>query len=186
MIDIAVVVVAVLLGAGGGWAVARRLRSRTPRGAGRVERILLPFTGSAISRRALDAALRLAQAEHATLMPAFLATVPRHLPLDAAVPLQCALGMPLLEAIEQAAARSDVPVDARVVRGRTYRHALERLLAEEEVDRVIVSASGHPRNGLSSDDLVWLLQRAPAEVVILRPDFADRLRVTGEGVAGHF
>lgn len=186
MIYTVVAIVAVAIGAGVGWALARRLRSRTPRGAGRVKRILLPFTGSAISRRALDAALRLAQAEHATLMPAFLATVPRHLPLDAAVPLQCGLGMPLLEAIEQAAARSDVPVDARVARGRTYRHALERLLAEEHVDRVIVSASGHPRNGLSSDDLVWLLQRAPAEVVILRADFGDRKRVTGDAISGHF
>jgi hypothetical protein len=144
-----------------------------------VHRILLPFTGGAISRRALDAALRLARAEDATLMPAFLATVPRHLPLDAAVPLQCEQGMPVLEAIEQAGARADVPVDARVARGRTYRHALERLLEEEPVDRVIVSATGNPRAGLTDDDLVWLLQRAPAEVLILRPDFADRMRVTG-------
>ena len=176
MIDAIVALVAVLAGILAGWAIARRRRH--VRVAGRVSRILLPFTGS-ISRRALDAALRLARAEDATLMPAFLATVPRHLPLDAAVPLQCELGMPLLEAIEQAAARSDVPVDARVVRGRTYRHALELLLAEERVDRVVVSATGNPRSGLTNDDLVWLLQRAPAEVVILRPDFADRLSVTG-------
>jgi hypothetical protein len=126
-----------------------------------VRTILLPFTGGTIPRRALDAALRLARAENATLMPAFLATVPRHLPLDAAVPLQCGHGMPLLEAIEQIAARAEVPVDARVARGRTYRHALERLLAEERVDRVIVPTSGNPRNGLSGDDLVWLLERAP-------------------------
>src|SRR4051812_10660600 len=111
MIDIAIALVAVLVGIGGGWAIARRRRHE--HGAGPVPRILLPFTG-AISRRALDAALRLARAEHATLMPAFLATVPRHLPLDAAVPLQCEIGLPMLEAIEQAAARSDVPVDARI------------------------------------------------------------------------
>jgi hypothetical protein len=178
-IDVLIAVLAVVVGAGGGWVVARRLKSRAPRGAGRVRRILLPFTGTAIPRRALDAALRLARAEDATLMPAFLATVPRHLPLDAAIPAQCNLGMPLLEAIEQAAARAEVPVDARVVRGRTYRHALEQLLAEEPVDRVIVSATGNPRRGLTSDDLVWLLERAPAEVLILRPDFADRLRVSG-------
>ena len=72
------------------------------------------------------------------------------------------------------------------MRGRTYRHALERLLAEEPVDRVIVSATGNPRSGLTSDDLVWLLQRAPAEVLILRPDFADRIRVTGQAVRGAF
>jgi hypothetical protein len=174
----AAILAALIVGTGGGWLVARR-RRRAPAGAGRVHRILLPFTGGAISRRALDAALRLARAEQATLMPAFLATVPRHLPLDAAIPLQCELGMPLLEAIEQAAVRADVPVDARVARGRTYRHALERLLEEEPVDRVIVSATGNPRNGLTDDDMVWLLQRAPAEVLILRPDFEDHRTLAG-------
>jgi len=84
MIDIAIAVVAVLAGVAGGWLIART-RGRAPAGAGRVHRILLPFTGGAISRRALDAALRLARAEDATLMPAFLATVPRHLVVAAAV-----------------------------------------------------------------------------------------------------
>jgi hypothetical protein len=177
-LDIVLVICAVIAGTAGGILIARR-RRRAPAGAGRVHRILLPFTGGAISRRALDAALRLARAEDATLMPAFLATVPRHLPLDAAIPLQCELGMPLLEAIEQAAARADVPVDARVARGRTYRHALERLLDEEPVDRVIVSATGNPRGGLTDDDMVWLLQRAPAEVLILRPDFEDHRKLVG-------
>ena len=49
-------------------------------------RILLPFSNQAISRRAFDAAIRLAQAEGATLMPAFLARVPRNLPLDSPLP----------------------------------------------------------------------------------------------------
>jgi hypothetical protein len=187
--SVATIVIAVLaigVGAAGGWAVARLLKARSPRGAGRVRRILLPFTGTAIPRRALDAALRLARAENATLMPAFLATVPRHLPLDAAIPAQCNVGMPLLEAIEQAAARAEVPVDARVARGRTYRHALERLLAAEPVDRVIVPTSGNARSGLSGDDIVWLLERVPAEILILRPNAGDRLRLTGEVVRGHF
>ncbi len=179
VLDVVLLACAVIAGTVAGIRIARRRRA--PKGAGRVHRILLPFTGGAISRRALDAALRLARAEDATLMPAFLATVPRHLPLDAAIPLQCELGMPLLEAIEQAAARADVPVDARVARGRTYRHALERLLEDEPVDRVIVSATGNPRGELNGDDLLWLLQRAPAEVLILRPDFEDRKRVVGVG-----
>jgi hypothetical protein len=117
---------------------------------------------------------------------AFLATVPRHLPLDAAIPAQCSLGMPVLEAIEHVAAGSDVEVDARVARGRTYRHALEQLLAEEPVDRVIVPTSGNPRGGLTGDDLVWLLQRVPAEILILRPNASDGKRVTEAAVHGHF
>jgi len=135
-----VAVVAIVLGAGGGLLYARRARARRTRGAGSVRRILLPFTGTAISRRSLDAALRLARAENATFVPAFLATVPRHLPLDAAVPAQCNVGMPMLEAIEQVAAGADIPVDARVGPGRTYRHALARRLEAEPIDRVIVPA----------------------------------------------
>jgi hypothetical protein len=174
--------VGIVLGAAGALLVAKRLAWQRRRGAGPVRRILLPFAGTAISRRALDAALRLAQAEHATLMPAFLATVPRTLPLQAPLPRQCETGMPVLEAIEQVAAHQDVAVDARVSRGRSPRHALELLLAAEPVDRVVVPAT----DGLSADDLVWLLEKAPAEVVILRPAPHDRLTVSGDAVAGHF
>ncbi len=109
----------------------------------RVHQILLPFTGQAISRRAVDAALRLARAENATLMPAYLAIVPMHLPLDSALPKEASRCMPLLEAIEQRAAAQGVPVDSRIERGRSYRHALLRLLDEETFDRVVVPATAH-------------------------------------------
>src|SRR5207248_1319072 len=100
-----IALVAALAGAALG-AVAWRRRSgiTTPP----CERILLPFTGTGISRRVLDAALRLATAEHATLMPAYLARVPRHLDLDAPLPRQSGIAMPVLEAIEQAATREEV------------------------------------------------------------------------------
>jgi nucleotide-binding universal stress UspA family protein len=183
---VAAIVVAGAIAFIAGYELARRARRRIPFGAGHVHRIMLPFTGMAISRRSLDAALRLSRAEQATLMPVFLATVPRHLPLDAALPRQSSIGMPVLEAIEQLAAQAEVPVDARVGRGRTYREALSRLMEEEPVDRIIISATGNPRTGLSGDDLVWLLENAPAEVVILRADRGDRMKVTGTGIAGHF
>ena len=149
-----------------------------------VRRILLPFTGQAISRRAFDAAVRLAKAENATIMPAFLARVPRNLPIDSPLPTACADGMPLLEAIEQHAESQGLEVDARVARGRTYRDALRRLLEEEQFDRVIVSATDNPRTGLGSDDLEWLLERVPAEVMILRPAPDDARRISANGFDG--
>jgi nucleotide-binding universal stress UspA family protein len=167
-----VVAAALVLGAAGGWALARQ-RRRAAAGDG-VHRILLPFTGSEISRRALDAAVRLARAEGATLMPAYLVTVPLQLPLGCALPKEAAGAMAMLEAIEQRAAAREVEVDARIERGRTYRHALERLLAEEAFDRVVVPAQANGGEGLSGDDLVWLLRSAPAEVLILRPAPEDR------------
>ena len=119
-------------------------------------------------------------------MPAFLARVPRQLPLDSPVPGQCGDGMPLLEAIEQRVTGQGVSVDSRVARGRTYRDALRRLLAEEDFDRVIVSATNTPNNGLTSDDLEWLLERVPAEVLILRPAPTDTQRIEAASMNGHF
>jgi hypothetical protein len=130
--------------------------------------------------------VRLAKAEGATIMPAFLARVPRNLPIDSPLPLQCGEGMLLLEAIEQRAAALGVAVDSRVARGRTYRDALSRLLDEEPFDRVIVSATDDPRRGLSGEDLRWLLERVPAEVMILRPAPEDTREISGVAVSGHF
>jgi universal stress protein family protein len=181
-----VVVVALTAGIAAGWLLpphGRRARRRLPRGS---RRILVPFTGSSISRRAFDASVRLAHAEDATIMPAYLVVVPRHLPLDAPLPGKCRTAMPLLEAIEQRAGGLGVRVDTRIIRGRTYRDALRRLLEEEHVDRVIVSATSNSHVGLSSDDLEWLLEKVPAEVMILRPDREDHRAVTAEAVAGHF
>jgi nucleotide-binding universal stress UspA family protein len=170
---------ALLLGLFGGYLIAgtrrRGKRSERPQ---QVHQILLPFTGTEISRRALDAALRLAKAEHATLMPAYLAAVPKQLPLECAIPAEAAKAMPMLEAIEQRATGQGVPVDARVERGRSYRHALSRLLEHETFDRVVVSAGSTGAAGFSGDDLVWLLDKAPAEVLILRPGPEDHRVLT--------
>jgi nucleotide-binding universal stress UspA family protein len=183
VIEHALVAVALLVGLGGGYLFARR---RLHRGGApeRVHRILLPFTGTVISRRALDAALRLARAEGATLMPAYLAAVPKDLPLECAIPAEAARAMPILEAIEQRAAAQGVAVDSRIERGRSYRHALARLLADEDFDRVVVSATATGRSGISGDDLVWLLEKAPAEVLILRPAPGDDRVVAANGNGG--
>ncbi len=151
-----------------------------------VRRILLPFTGRTISRRALEAAVRLGKAENAVVMPAFLARVPMNLPLDAPLPVQCAGGMPLVEAIEQRVASQGLAVDSRISRGRSYRDALRRLLDLEQFDRVIVSAGNGSGRGLDNEDLEWLLDRVPAEVLILRPAPDDERRITAEAVRGHF
>jgi nucleotide-binding universal stress UspA family protein len=157
------------------------------RSDGPVRHILLPFTGQAISRRAFDAAIRLARAENAVLMPAYLAVVPLYLPLDVALPAQAEAAMRLLEAIEQRAAKRGIQVDARIARGRSYRDALQRLLDEEQFDRVIVSANGNSSAGFAGADLEWLLERVPAEILILRPAPDDTRRISASAsVAGHF
>jgi len=137
-------------------------------------RILFPFIGDTISQSALDAVLRLARAEHATLVPAYIATVPLHLGLEAAMPAKCEQAMPLLEAIEQRAAWVHVPVDSRIQTGRTPRHALKQLLDEERFDRLVVPPATYGSDGFSPADIAWLLDQARGEIVVLRPS-SDRV-----------
>jgi nucleotide-binding universal stress UspA family protein len=183
---IGLIAAALLAGVAGGFWLpphGRRPSRDRPRP---VRSILLPFTGQEISRRAFEAAVRLAKAEDAVIMPAFLARVPLHLPLESALPAQCERGMPLLEAIDQRAARQGIATDSRVARGRSYRHALNRLLEQEHFDRIIVSAHEDPRIGLRHEDLVWLIERVPAEILILRPAPEDTRRISANGLMGHF
>ena len=184
-IPIGVGVLCLLAGlAAGYWLLPHGRIGAGGRSSAPVRRILLPFTGEEISRRAVQAAIRLAKAENAVIMPAFLARVPMSLPLDAPLPRQCTRGMPLMEAIDQRISSQGLPVDARVSRGRSARDALRRLLDQEHFDRIIISADEDPWVGLSYDDLKWLLERVPAEVMILRPAPDDERRITAASVSG--
>jgi len=140
----------------------RGLRNDRPR------RILFPFVSSALSSNALDASLRLAAAEGATLVPVFLARVPMNLPLQAPLPRQSESALMLLETIEQRAAAHGVPVDARVQRGRDNRHALREAIASCTYDRIVIAAAIHGCPGFDAGDVAWLLQNAPGEIVVLR------------------
>ena len=71
----------------------------------------------------------------------FLARVPLTLPLDAPLPRQSGIAIPLQEAIEHRASVFGVPVDARIERGRTDRHALRQMIANEHYDRIVVAAA---------------------------------------------
>ena len=91
------------------------------------KRVLVPFTGGELDPIVLGAAIRIAHAEDATLVPAYLIVTPLEYRLDAPMQKQVAQAMPLLEAVEHAGLRAGLPVDARVETGRTPTHALQRL-----------------------------------------------------------
>jgi hypothetical protein len=132
-------------------------------------RILFPFVGEALSRPALDAALRIARAEGATVVPAYLAVVPLTVALETPLRKEAEGALPLLEAVEQRAATMGVTVDSRIERGRTVRHALRLLMENESFDRVVAAGASNGHDGFSPDDVAWLLENAPGEVLILRP-----------------
>lgn len=154
-------------------AVATLVLRRRPAVSARPgARVLVPFTGGALDRRVLTAGIRIARAEHATLVPAYLIVVPLEQPQDAPMQQQVAWAMPLLEAVEHAALRAGVPVDARIESGRTPVHALKRLWEAERFDRIVVPAPPGRVNGsgFTPKDLTWMLTNAPSETLILRPD----------------
>jgi hypothetical protein len=144
------------------------LRRRRPRPRPGARRILVPFEGG-LDSAVLDAAIRIAQAEEAVLVPAYLLLVPLAYDEDSPLKDQVAVAMPLLEAVEHAALRAGVPVDARIERGRTLTHALKRLWEAETFDRIVAPATVNRSGGFTEKQLAWLLTHAPAETVVLKP-----------------
>jgi hypothetical protein len=133
-------------------------------------RVLVPFTGGELEPRVLEAAIRIARAQDAVLVPAYLLVVPMQMAEDSPLTREVGAAMPLLEAVEHAALREGVPVDARIEKGRTATHALKRLWEVEQFDRVIAPAPSEQGGaGFSLKDLTWILEHAPAETLVLRP-----------------
>lgn len=126
-------------------------------------RILVPFSG-ALDPTVLAAAIRIARAEEAVLVAAYLLVVPLQYPEDSPRKEQVAVALPLLEAVELAALRAGVPVDARIEKGRSLTHALRRLWELESFDRIVA-----PAPGFTEKELAWILTHAPAETIVLRP-----------------
>lgn len=161
-------VLAAVLAAALAWAWwARRPPKPLPvRKDGR--RILVPFAGS-LDPSVLEAAIRIARAEDATLVPAYLLIVPLQYAEDSPLRDQVKMAMPLLEAVERAALRAGVPVDARIEKGRTLTHAVKRLWEVEEFDRIVAPAPAPGREGFTPKELAWLLTNSPTETVVLKP-----------------
>jgi hypothetical protein len=133
-------------------------------------RILVPFTGGELDPVVLDAAIRIAKLEDATLVPAYLIVTPLKYRLETAPQHEVAVAMPLLEAVEHAAMRAGLRVDARVETGRTPTHALQRLWEVERFDRIVAPAPAGGSDGFTPKELQWILVHAPSETLILRPD----------------
>jgi hypothetical protein len=145
-------------------------RLRRPRLSPGCRRVLVAFTRGHLEPTVLDAAIRIARAEEATLVPAYLIVIPMQFRLDAPMSQEVSMAIPLLEAVEHAASRAGVPVDARVESGRTPIHALERLWNVEHFDRIVIPAPAGREPGFTPKELLWMLTSAPSETLILRPD----------------
>jgi nucleotide-binding universal stress UspA family protein len=165
--DLAVVLAAALVLLGAAFVYRSGFRLRRPKPG--AHRILVPFTGGTLDPVVLNAALRLAQAEAATFVPAYILIVPLRYSDESPLSEDVAVAMPLLEAVERAAIRAGVPVDARIERGRSLSHALRLLWEAERFDRIVVPAAGTGHAGFTTNDIAWLLANAPAETIVLKP-----------------
>ncbi len=132
-------------------------------------RILVPFTGGQLDPTVLKAAIRIARAEEGVLVPSYLMVVPLECPEDSPLAEQVRVAMPLLEAVEHAALREGVPVDARIEKGRSPTHALRRLWDVEQFDRVVAPAPANGNGGFTAKDVSWILAHAPGETLVLKP-----------------
>jgi hypothetical protein len=152
-----------------GW----RLRLSRPVARQGAPRILVPFSGQ-LDRTVLEAAIRIAKAQEAVLVAAYLLVVPLQYPEDSPRTEQVSVALPLLEAVELAALRAGVPVDARIEKGRSLTHALQRLWDVEHFERIVAPASpGRGAPGFTPKELGWILTHAPSETIVLRPGPAE-------------
>lgn len=132
-------------------------------------RLLVPFSGGHLDPAVLDAALRIARADGAVFVPAYLIIVPFSIALESPLTHEVEVALPLLEAAELRAQNAGVPVDARLERGRSLRDALRRLWDVERFDRILLPVSADERAGFDERDIAWILMHAPTETLALRP-----------------
>ncbi len=147
-----------------------RLRRRHPAQARPgAPRLLVPFAGGHLDPAVLDAALRIARADDAVFVPAYLIIVPFSISLESPLTHEVEVALPLLEAVELRAQKEGIPVDARLERGRSLRDALRRLWDVERFDRILLPVSADERAGFDERDVAWILMHAPTETLALRP-----------------
>jgi len=167
-LDVVLIVVAVACAAGLVVVLVRRRPPRRLPVSASARRVLVPFSGK-LDETVLDAAIRIARAEEAVLVPAYLLIVPLRYGEDSPLKDEVKIAMPVLEAVEHAALRAGVPVDARIEKGRTLTHALRRLWEVERFDRIVAPAPVNGGGGFTEKELAWLLANAPTETVVLKP-----------------
>ncbi len=180
------IVVLVLLIVAIGLLVRQRVRRGRPLDPA-PRRILFPFIGSNLSQLALDAALRLCRAEHATLVLAALARVPLSLPLEAPQPRQAATAMPVLDAVEQCASTT-ASWSSPDHRARPDHSAMPSASWPPTSAATWTSSpTARTAVGLALTTSPWLLDELPGEIVVLRPERPVRgpgTRPRGRSAAG--
>jgi hypothetical protein len=141
---------------------------------------LFAFPAKSFSAPALDYALCLARAGDDTVDAVSLHTVPLTSAI-AAAPGEVNHDGSLTQLIEARGHAFDVTVCTRAARGRSYRHALRDALATRAYDRIVIAAAQTQPPQITHDDIRWLLDTAPGEVLVLRPGLSPATTLSPSG-----
>ena len=129
--------------------------------------VLVPAAGQRPTPCAVwKSPIGLAQGTGGTVKLAFVVEVPRALPLDAALPDSESVACSALDAAREAARPYRVTVEPFVHRTRNARDGILKLIAQENVDLLVLGGRPDGLRGLPSDLTRELFRRAPCEVVL--------------------
>ena len=129
----------------------------------------MPFTGGTLDRRFSTLAIRLAQAEDATLVPAYLLLVPLATQTPLILLAAAVAKLFLYDLVElnlMARAVAFIAVGLLLLAGGIV---YQRLWDEEHFDRILTPAPNGRGGGFTSKDVTWILAHAPAETIVLKP-----------------
>ena len=148
-------------------ALERRITEERARTQRQWKRLLVPALDMPYSMRSLEVAFKLAQGADASIKLAYVVEVPRALPINAAMPdSEAAAAQALADAQEAARAYRGVTVEPFVHRTRNAREGILKLIAQENVDLMVLGARPDGLRGLPKDLTRELFARAPCEVVL--------------------
>ena len=130
------------------------------------KRVLVPAVDMPYSMRSLEVAYRLAQGTGGTVNLAFILEVPRALPLDAALPEAEIVASSALDDARQAALPFKVSAEPFVHRTRNAADGILKLIAQDNIDLLVLGGRPDGLRGLSRDLNRELFRRATCEVVL--------------------
>lgn len=130
------------------------------------KRVLAPAVDMPYSMRSLEVAYRLAQGTGGSVSLAFVLEVPRSLPLDASLPEAEVVAAGALNDAREAARPFRITVEPFVHRTRNAADGILKLIAQENIDLLVLGGRPDGLRGLSSDLTRELFRRATCEVVL--------------------
>ncbi len=135
-------------------------------GGGQWRHILIPAFHQPFSRRSLEVAYRLARGTNATLHLTYLLEVPRSFALEALLPEEEIVASEALSVAQADLTSCRIPIQASVQRARSVRDGILKIIAQDNIDLLVLGTRVDEQRGLPRDLARDLFYAAPCEVII--------------------